>query len=239
MSISLLSLGFLLGMRHALEADHMAAVASLATRSTSVSDTVRQGAVWGMGHTLTLFVFGSMVLLMDSMIPQRLAQGLEFAVGVMLVLLGIDVLRRVIHERVHFHVHRHDNDSCHFHAHSHAGEEGHPAIHRHLHPTRTAFPLRALFVGVMHGMAGSAALILLTLQTVDSPWTGMFYIALFGFGSIAGMAALSAVIAVPLRYSASGLTRLHHGLQIVIGSVTLVVGSMMVYEIGVVGGLLI
>lgn len=234
MSISLLLLGFLLGMRHALETDHVAAVASLATRSTSVTDSVRLGAVWGLGHTLTLFVFGSMVLLMDSMIPQRLALGLEFAVGLMLVLLGIDVLWRVMHERVHFHVHRHGNGIRHFHAHLHAGEQGHPAIHRHHHPAWDAFPLRALFVGLMHGMAGSAALIMLTLQAVDSPWTGMFYIALFGIGSIAGMAALSVVIAVPLR----GLSGLHNGLQVIVGTVTLIVGSMLVYETGIVGGLL-
>ena len=82
----------------------------------------------------------------------------------------------------------------------------------------------------MHGMAGSAALILLTLQTVDSPWTGMFYIALFGIGSILGMAALSVVIAIPLRYSANGLTGLHSTLQVVIGSVTLIIGGMLVYE---------
>jgi len=234
MSISLLLLGFLLGMRHALESDHVAAVASLATRSTSVTDSVRLGAVWGLGHTLTLFVFGSMVLLMDSMIPQRLALGLEFAVGLMLVLLGIDVLWRVMHERVHFHMHRHGNGIRHIHAHSHADERGHPGIHRHHHPDRAAFPLRALFVGLMHGMAGSAALILLTLQAVDTPWTGMFYIALFGIGSIAGMATLSVVIAIPLR----GLGGLHKSLQIIVGTVTLIVGSMLVYETGIVGGLL-
>jgi hypothetical protein len=238
-NISLLLLGFLLGMRHALETDHMAAVASLATGSTSVTDTIRQGTAWGMGHTLTLFIFGSMVLLVDSVIPQRLAQGLEFAVGVMLVLLGIDVLRRVIRKRIHFHVHRHDNGTRHVHAHSHAGEDGHPAIHRHHHPARVAFPLRALFVGLMHGMAGSAALILLTLQTVDSAWAGMFYIALFGIGSIAGMAVLSIVIALPLRYSASGLTSLHNTLQVVIGTGTVIIGGMMVYETGIVGRLLI
>jgi ABC-type nickel/cobalt efflux system permease component RcnA len=235
MSISLLLLGFLLGMRHALETDHVAAVASLATRSSSVTDSVRLGAVWGLGHTLTLFVFGSMVLLMDSMIPQRLVLGLEFAVGLMLVLLGLEVLWRVLHGSVHLHVHRHGNGIRHCHAHAHAGEQGHTDNHRHQHPDRGAFPLRALFVGLMHGMAGSAALILLTLQTVDTPWAGMFYIAVFGIGSIAGMAALSVVIALPLR----GLGELHNGLQIIVGTVTLIIGSRLVYETGIVGGLLI
>jgi ABC-type nickel/cobalt efflux system permease component RcnA len=237
-SISLLSLGFLLGMRHALESDHVAAVASLATRSRSMGDTIRQGAVWGAGHTLTLFVFGSLVLLLDTVIPETLARVLEFTVGLMLIGLGIDVLQRLLRERIHFHVHRHADGQLHFHAHSHAGEQGHPAVHHHPHQ-RGRFPLRALFVGMMHGMAGSAALILLTLQSVHSPLTGMVYIMLFGVGSIAGMAALSAIIAVPLRYSIAGLNWAHNALHALVGVTTLGVGSMIVYDIGIAGGLLV
>jgi hypothetical protein len=237
-SISLLSLGFLLGMRHALESDHVAAVASLATRSRSMGDTIRQGAVWGAGHTLTLFVFGSLVLLLDTVIPETLARVLEFTVGLMLIGLGIDVLQRLLRERIHFHVHRHAGGQLHFHAHSHAGEQGHPAVHHHPHQ-RGRFPLRALFVGMMHGMAGSAALILLTLQSVHSPLTGMVYIMLFGVGSIAGMAALSAIIAVPLRYSIAGLNWAHNALHALVGVTTLGVGSMIVYDIGIAGGLLV
>lgn len=237
MNISLLSLGFLLGMRHALETDHVAAVASLATRSRSMGDTLRQGAVWGAGHTLTLFIFGSLVLLLDTVMPETLAQVLEFMVGLMLIGLGIDVLRRQLRERIHFHVHRHAGGYLHFHVHSHAGEQVHATVHHHHHHGR--FPLRALFVGMMHGMAGSAALILLTLQSVHSPLTGMFYILLFGVGSIAGMAALSAIIAVPLCYSISSLRRAQNGLHALIGLATLYVGGMMVYHIGIAGGLLV
>lgn len=237
MNLSLLSLGFLLGMRHALETDHVAAVASLVSRSHSMGDTIRQGAVWGAGHTLTLFFFGSLVLMLDMVMPQRLADMLEFAVGLMLIGLGIDVLRRLIRDRIHFHVHTHADGERHFHAHSHAGEQGHPAVHQHAHGEASRFPFRALFVGMMHGMAGSAALILLTLQSVHSPLTGLVYILLFGVGSIAGMAALSMIIAVPLRYSAKGLTWLHNGLQVMIGMITIGVGGMMVYEIGFAGGL--
>lgn len=238
MSVSLLSLGFLLGMRHALETDHVAAVASLATGSRSMGDTIRQGAVWGAGHTLTLVVFGSLVLLLDTVIPEKLAQVLELMVGVMLIGLGIDVLRRQLRERIHFHVHRHADGQLHFHAHSHADELGHSAVHQHQHE-RGRFPLRALFVGMMHGMAGSAALILLTLQSVHSPLTGMVYIILFGVGSIAGMAALSAIIAMPLRYSATGRSWLHNGLQAMVGIITVCVGGVMVCNIGFAGGLLV
>ena len=239
MSFSLLSLGFLLGMRHALEADHVAAVASLLTRSGSMGDSIRQGAVWGTGHTLTLFVFGSLVLLLDTVMPEKLAQGLEFMVGLMLVGLGIDVLRRLLRERIHFHFHRHVDGKRHFHAHSHAGELGHAAVHHHHHHDKQSrFPLRALFVGIMHGMAGSAVLILLTLQSVHSPLTGMVYILMFGVGSIAGMATLSTIIAVPLHYSINGLSWVHNGLQALVGISTLSVGGMMLYDIGISGGLL-
>jgi hypothetical protein len=235
--MSLLLLGFLIGMRHALEADHVAAVASLATRSPSIAHAVKQGAFWGLGHTLTLFIFGSIVIWMDTIMPEKLAQGLELAVGVMLIFLGADVFRRMFRERVHFHSHFHRDGAFHFHAHAHAGEQGHdPQRHEHVH--QAGFPLRALLVGLMHGMAGSAALILLTLQTVRSPATGMIYILVFGVGSILGMAALSAIIVIPLHKSAKRLTWLHNGLQAVIGMATILFGTAVIYEVGIVEGLL-
>jgi ABC-type nickel/cobalt efflux system permease component RcnA len=222
--LSLLLLGFFIGMRHALEADHVAAVASLATRSSTFSQTVRQGAAWGLGHTITLFLFGTLVLLLDTVMPQRIAQGLEFAVGVMLLFLGVDVLRRLYRERIHFHFHHHGRSSNHFHAHSHAHGTGHG------HEHSRGLPLRALLVGLMHGMAGSAALILLALEQVDSLFTGLAYMGLFGFGSMLGMVMLSAVIAIPLRHSAKGLTWFHNGLQATIGLFTLGIGLVVMVE---------
>jgi hypothetical protein len=230
-SVTLLLLGFLIGMRHAVETDHVAAVASLATRSTSLGESVRQGAAWGLGHTLTLFLFGGLVLVLDVVMPETMARGLEFAVGVMLVGLGMDVLWRLCRERIHFHTHRHADGEEHFHAHSHAGEQGHD-LARHAHGHVERFPLRAMLVGLMHGMAGSAALIILTLQTVESPWAGLAYIALFGIGSIAGMALLSVAIAIPLRLSARGMTWLHNGLQAAVGIATMAIGAGLVYRIG-------
>lgn len=229
---TLLLLGFFIGMRHAMEADHVAAVASLSTRSGSLGQAVKQGAVWGVGHTITLFAVGAVVLLIDTVMPERLALGLEFAVGIMLMVLGIDVIHRLIKERIHFHVHGHAGGTTHFHAHSHIGEQGHDPDH-HVHGHVQRFPIRALLVGMMHGLAGSAALILLTLENVQSLMLGILYIVLFGIGSIAGMAALSIIIAIPLHYSAKGLTWLHNGLQGVIGSATILLGGMLIYEIGV------
>lgn len=228
MSVFLL-FGFLLGLRHALEADHLAAVATLATRSKSLAHTVKLGAVWGLGHTIALSVFGSMILMMDTIVPDQFARALEAAVGLMLVILGIDVLRRLYRERIHFHIHRHPSGQVHFHAHSHSRETTHnPDQHNHPHPD--SFLLRALFVGLMHGMAGSSALILLTLQTVESLTQGFVYIALFGIGSIIGMAMLSLVIAIPLRRSSTGLTWLHKAIHCTLGFATVALGLVIVFQ---------
>jgi ABC-type nickel/cobalt efflux system permease component RcnA len=228
---SVLFLGFLIGMQHALEADHVAAVVAIATRGSSVGGIVRQGAAWGLGHAVTLLVVGAAVLSIDSAVPEGLARMLELAVGVMLLLLGLDVLRRLLRQRVHFHLHRHGDGVVHVHAHSHAGEQGpHDAgLHRHDHPRD--LPLRALMIGVVHGLAGSAALVVLALATVQSALTGLVYIALFGFGSIVGMAALSTVIAVPIGWSARLLTWSNRGLQAAIGCATTGLGGVIVYEV--------
>ncbi len=228
--VSILVLGFLIGIRHAFEPDHVAAVASLATRATSLKQAVRQGAAWGLGHTLTLFAVCTVVLVLDAAISERVAGYLEAAVGVMLVALGADVLRRLWRDRVHFHAHRHADGIAHFHAHSHKGEpkRAHDPV-RHQHPHPAGFPYRALAVGLMHGMAGSAALIVLAVQAVHSVWLGLAYVALFGVGSIAGMALFSAVICVPLR-NARALNWVHNGLQAAIGAGTAVLGAVTVYQ---------
>lgn len=234
---TVLLFGFLIGMQHAMEADHVAAVASLAGRGRSLRQAATQGAVWGFGHSLALFLFGGMVLLMGAAVPQHLAQWLELAVGCMLVLLGADVLRRLARDRIHFHRHRH-GASVHVHAHSHRGGGDHGSDpHRHEHPV-AGFPLRALLVGLMHGMAGSAALIVLALGTVESLLQGLIYILLFGTGSILGMAILAMVISLPLKYSARSLTWAHNGLQLLVGLVTFGLGAALVYQLGFEQGLL-
>jgi len=226
-------------MQHALEADHIAAVASLGTRATSLREGIRLGSIWGLGHTLTLFVFGTVVLVMNSVVPERLALGLEFAVGVMLVFMGGAVLREIIKRKVHVHSHRHLNGGVHIHLHSHENDPIDHALnpHRHNHPP--GFPLRSLFVGMMHGMAGSAALILLTLQQVDSLPLSLLYIFLFGLGSTLGMALLSIVIVIPLRFSKRSWSPVYEGGQLVIGLATFALGVVIMVQTGVKGGLLI
>ena len=214
-------------MRHALEADHFAAVASLTSKGLSTRHAIRHGIAWGIGHTITLFLFGAVVLIVDQVIPVQLAETLELVVGGMLILLGVDVLWRAYKNRIHYHLHKHDNKRPHFHAHSHAGEGSH-ANSEHDHQHVSQFPLRALFVGLIHGMAGSAALILLTLDSMPTIGLGIAYIALFGIGSIVGMGVLSMIISIPLRASSKRLTWLHNGLQFAIGLFTLGIGSSII-----------
>ncbi len=222
--LGILGFGFLLGMQHALEADHIAAVSSIAARRTDIGDIVKHGLTWGLGHTLTLFAFASAAILLGQAIPEHFARPLETAVGIMLVGLGVHVLWRLWRDRVHFHAHGHGDGTVHMHAHSHAGDTvAHArAAHAHAH----GFRWRTLLVGLMHGMAGSAALLMLAVSQASSPVVGLGYVALFGIGSMVGMGALSAVIAVPLAVSARWLTWANRGLQGVVGVVTIGIGIM-------------
>jgi len=212
-ALSVLLIGLLLGVQHATETDHLAAVATLVTRRSSLGQTLRQGVAWGVGHTLTLMCFAGAVLALGQAISPGLEQALETGVGLMLIVLGADVLRRLVRDRVHFHVHQHEQP-------------------RH-------WPLRALAVGMMHGLAGSAALVMLSVQSVPSVALGLGYIVLFGAGSVAGMAVLSVVIAVPLRMSAGYVTRLHQTLTGLVGAFSCAMGAYMVVEIGYLKALLL
>ena len=224
-----LSLGFLFGLRHALDADHIAAVASLATRSRSVNDTLRVGIAWGLGHGLTLFAVSAVVLLMGVGFPERVAALAEFLVGIMLVGLGLDVVRRTIRERLHVHGHGHADNRYHVHIHSHAGEGRHENLrHEHEHPV--GLPRRAAVIGLMHGLAGSAALLLLTLGTFDTVLVGLAYVALFGIGSMLGMAALSFTMALPLRRAARYTVWGMNGINAVVGIGTVALGVMVMVD---------
>ena len=218
----ILGLGFLLGMQHALEADHVAAVSSIAARRTDIGDIVRHGLTWGLGHTLTLFAFAGAAIWLGHAIPEHVVQPLETAVGVMLVGLGAHVLWRLWRDRVHFHRHGHGDGTVHIHAHSHAGEATPHASAAHAHGH--GFRWRTLLVGLMHGMAGSAALLVLAVSQAASPALALGYVALFGIGSMLGMGALSTVIAVPLAVSARWLTWANSGLQGAVGAVTITIG---------------
>jgi hypothetical protein len=234
-----LGVGLLLGMQHATEADHLAAVASLASRERSLKSGMFHGIAWGLGHTLMLLLVAGALGFLGWVVSPLVAGRMEQAVGAMLIVLGIGVLRRLRRERIHFHAHSHDAGHgnvlaapplSHFHAHSHAGEaQPHErSPHRHSH----RLPLRSVVVGMIHGMAGSAALALLASQSMPSPAWMLVYIAVFGAGSIIGMALLSGAIAIPLGLTARHLTRVYRVLNVVVALFSVALGGRLLLALG-------
>lgn len=225
----LLALGFLVGMRHALEADHLAAVATLVTRSRGVAAALAHGIAWGLGHTVTLFAVGALVILLDVALTERVAHGFEAAVGVMLVALGVDVIRRVRRGRLRARA-RHRVDGA-----SEEPARDAEAGHDRSADGRARLPVRAMLIGLMHGLAGSAALILVTAGSAPTAAAGLGYMGLFGLGSMVGMALVSAAIAVPLHRYARPLTWMHDGLHGAVGAVSVGLGVMVLVGSGAAG----
>jgi ABC-type nickel/cobalt efflux system permease component RcnA len=226
--LSVLVLGLLLGLQHAVEADHLAAVASLGAQEDKLLGAARLGTAWGLGHGLTLLLVGGTVLVLGGQISPSMGLALEGVVGLMLVLLGADVLWRLWRRRVHFHIHSHGT-ATHFHAHSHAPSRDH-ARDPHLHRHPGTLPWRPLLVGMVHGMAGSAALTVFALGSATSLWQGFAYILTFAVGSVVGMVTLAIAISLPLRWSARSLTWAHNGLTAVLGLFTLTLGALLIQQ---------
>lgn len=226
----LLLFGLITGLRHSIEADHIAAVSTIVAAGKSQKRFWRApllGALWGLGHTAALFVAGLAVLLLAVNIPEKVSGTLEFGVGVMLVFLGVTALtgfktgkflRGIFGHRTHEHVHVHDDTGI-IHSHDHDHHD-----HRHSH--------KSLVVGMVHGMAGSGALVLVVLSTINSVPLGLAYIALFGAGSIAGMAAMSTLIGLP--FARARHLKLNLVLKYIAAFITLAIGAELMYELGVV-----
>ena len=197
---TLMALGFMIGLQHALEADHVAAVSAIARNTASRTVAIAQGCAWGLGHTLALLALVIVVMLSGLSITDNLSHWMEFGVGIMLILLGLRAILTARKRRVHAHFHRHDDGRVHVHAHRHMPEA--PTDHAHEHGVRlsrqTALPL---FVGLVHGVAGSAALIiLLSAMSLSTLWQVIGYVLVFGGGSILGMAAMTLVFSVPVGW---------------------------------------
>ena len=209
--VTALGLGMLLGLRHALDADHVAAVSTLVSRERGLIRSCLLGAFWGAGHTLALLGAGIAVIAFKLTIPPGVEEALERTVGLVLVLLGGHVLLRAVGGiRVHGDQHTHDG-VAHRHAHLHVGPSD--AAHVHL----IQFAGRPFVVGLLHGLAGSAALTLLVLGTIPSPVGALAYIVVFGVGSTAGMLLLSGLVGLPVALAANGALRLQTAIQVVAG----------------------
>src|SRR5919198_4743690 len=186
MLATVVGVGFVLGLRHALDPDHVVAVTTLASEKTGLRRTSLVGAFWGLGHALSLALAGGTILALRLRVPPAVGDALEAVVGAMLVILGAAALRRAARVRLHAHPHAHGGQvHVHFHAHDRARAPGDAIGHHHPHPFRGG--LRPFLVGLMHGVAGSAGLALLALGAAPSLAAGLTYIAILGLGWIAGM----------------------------------------------------
>lgn len=182
-------LGMLLGVRHALEPDHLAAVSTLAAEQRSMKGGLFIGALWGVGHSVSLLLVGGSLAIVETQMPPRLADGFELGVGLMIIVLGLRAIVNAVREGRTGEVaaHRHD-DVLHT----------HPAPQAHVHVSRWTLATRPLLVGLVHGLAGSGALTALVLAELPSVGARLGYIAFFGAGSVAGMAMLTALFGMPL-----------------------------------------
>lgn len=216
---SMLLLGFFLGVRHALEADHVTAVAALATRTSSRRGLLRLAAGWGAGHTATILAAGALVIALGATIPEGSEALFDRLVGPLLVVMGFGVIRRARARHAHVHVHEHYAGARHVHVHLHEAPTA--AAHDHEHSSRGT--ARALAMGTLHGLAGSGALLLLVLPQAKSGLEAMAYLAVFGAGSVAGMMLFSLALSFPLRL-ASRFAGASAGLEGALGALTIVVG---------------
>ena len=219
-------LGLLLGIQHALDPDHLIAVSTIVSEHRSFKWASLIGAFWGLGHTTTLFIVGLMVIGLRVTIPPRVAGSLELLVAVMLIILGVNVLRKAFGtERVHLHTHSH-NPETHTHVHAH---ENPKQDHAHSHAFKTM--RRPFIVGMVHGLAGSAALMLLVLSTIESPVGALAYIVIFGLGSVGGMLLLSGIISLPFVLTAQRFAAMNRSIRVVAGVASVIFGLVLGWEI--------
>ncbi len=250
--IAVLTLGFFLGLKHAIEADHLAAVGTIVSERKSLWGSALVGGLWGVGHTISLLVAGIFVLLLNFQISEQTERILEFCVGIMLLLLGLNVFRKLLQGgNLHFHTHEHSKqvnvnppppptdfepDSViNKHAHPHLHEEG-KVDESHSHHG-SSFSPRVLIIGMIHGLAGSAALMLLVVPTIKSSALGLLYIAIFGIGSIGGMMLMSFLVGLPFHFTAARFSQYNRILQGVAGLVSIIFGLLIIYEKGITEGL--
>jgi hypothetical protein len=254
--VSFLFLGFFLGMRHATDADHVVAIATIVSRERSVAGSALLGAAWGVGHTVTVMAVGAAIIVFGVVIPPKLGLSMEFAVGIMLVMLGVLTLtgmgRKVgaahAHAGVpgghaldlHDHPHTH-GDYVHRHPHGHGpGAHGHAEEHTPLaRLDRSRFGriavyqwLRPFAVGLVHGLAGSAAVALMVLSIIREPVAALGYLLLFGLGTIVGMMLITLILSAPFVFTVVNLPKFNWRLRVASGLVSFVFGVILIYGIG-------
>jgi high-affinity nickel-transport protein len=205
-ALSIVALGFFLGMRHATDPDHVVAIATIVSRERSIGRAALSGAAWGLGHTVTILLVGGTIILLNVAIPARLGLMMELSVGLMLVVLGVMSVRG-----------------------THAPRDW---------MLRTEARLtRPLAIGVVHGLAGSAAVALLVLTTIRTPGWAIAYLLVFGLGTVLGMVVVTMLMAMPFAYTSRQFSLTNRRLQLATGLVSIGFGLLLTYKIGYLDGL--
>ena len=233
-AVTVLIIGFTLGLKHATEVDHVIAISTIVSQHKNVFRSAIVGALWGAGHTASLLVVGVIALLLRVAIPERVSGLLEFGVALMIIGLGISALWRALRKGTQIHVHEHSHDGLkHKHIHFHEHEKKHEpsSTSRHSH-TVSRVGIKPLLIGTMHGLAGSGALTLLVLTQISSSLIGFLYLAIFGIGSIAGMVLMSGLLGLPFALTSRNLDHIHRQLQTVAAALTICFGIWYAYHTG-------
>ncbi len=226
-------------MRHSTDADHVVAISTIVSKQRSIRNAAFIGAVWGLGHTITVFAVGSLIILFGVEIPPRVGLSMEFSVALMLILLGLLNLTGVMRKVTTF-----------FTPSLAQGFDSFAILGRGELTSPTCAPMesivrrlgvyqciRPMVIGLVHGLAGSAAVALLVLSTIHNPIWATVYLLIFGAGTLVGMMVMTAAIAVPLAFASDRFARLGHYFGVASGMVSLCFGSFLVYQLGFLGGL--
>jgi len=241
-AISLLGLGMGLGLKHALDADHLLAVATIVSEHKSLRNALLVGVSWGLGHTAALIIVGFLIISWNIHIPETLALGIEFIVALIIVGLGVNVLRKLRRGAFfHIHTHRHNNH-LHIHPHIHDGSVN---THSHLLPAQDSqhqhhnvtIGKKPFVVGMAHGMAGSSALMLIVLATIPSRALALCYIGVFGLGAVGGMLMMSALIGIPFVFTAKKSELVDAIVRGCSAVVSIAFGLLLAWQIGFADGL--
>jgi high-affinity nickel-transport protein len=250
--LSIIAVGFFLGMRHATDPDHVVAVTTIISQQRSSGRAALIGAFWGLGHTLTIFVVGSAIILFNIVVPARVGLAMELSVGLMLIVLGawnLTAFMRGLRDNaasgvIHSHAHHH-GDTVHTHMHVHVGDaHSHPELDASVTKLETKFgasgayrAIRPLIIGIVHGLAGSAAVSLLILASIRNPRWALAYLLVFGIGTIAGMMLITMSIATTFRYFGRRFESLNRKFALAAGLVSVLFGAFLAYQICVTQGL--
>jgi len=204
--LAILSIGFIIGIKHSMEPDHVIAVSTLAGKTKKLWQTSLTGVFWGIGHTTTLFITGIFLIMFKVSLSEKWTLTLEMLVGFMLVYLGLRALM-----------------------------VGGVASHHHHHSEKQTYA-KSAFIGFVHGLAGSSAMVLLTMNTIDSLWQGALYIIIFGLGTCVGMLLFTGLLGIPFN-AAKNSHSIQKGLVKVTGAISTSFGIYYIYNLGVTEGL--